>query len=134
MHTLRTLFHTNAKFLPESEQKLIVIPTGKRTRDGEPVYTYGENNCFNAWHRKGREAAWGGVHKRVLPEVNLNQFTGTSQISSSLTIGADNPDSPSESVTGGSGNDPTAISDREASSGDSDTDQTGGGGESPMSQ
>ena len=31
-------YHDNPKFLPEGEQKLIAFPTGKRDRNGQPVY------------------------------------------------------------------------------------------------
>ena len=39
-------FHNRLKYLPETEEKLIAIPTGKRIRDDWPVHVQIENTCF----------------------------------------------------------------------------------------
>ena len=54
-------FHDNPKLLPAGEEKLIAVPTGKRTRDDQPVYAPTiANTYFHIWHANGREEAWGG--------------------------------------------------------------------------
>ena len=50
-------FHDVPKLLPEGEEKLITFPTGKRTRDGRPVYCLVENTCFHVWHANERVKA-----------------------------------------------------------------------------
>ena len=96
------------KSMPEAEEKLIAVPTGKRDRDGEPICICVENNCFHSWHAKGREDAWGGAKKRVLHESNLSRFNGASQInlsedaSVSDSNGEGNTDRETETPTGSS--------------------------------
>ncbi len=88
-------FHTNPKYLPETEQKLISIPTEKRSCDDEPLYMHVENHCFHVWHSTAQEEAWEGIRQGHLLEVGYSRFRGASQLStvSEDTSGGDVPQS-----------------------------------------
>ena len=63
-------FHDNPRWLPEGEQKLIALPTGKRDRDGAPIYgPMCANTCFHAGHACGRAAAYGGTQRGFIPRT-----------------------------------------------------------------
>lgn len=64
-------FHNNPKFLLAGGEKLIATPTGKRYRNGQPVYgPMVQNTCFHVWHAKGREEAWAQAGADCLSGVN----------------------------------------------------------------
>ena len=58
------------KLLPEGEEKLIAFPTGKRTRDGGPVYGLVKNTCFHVWHANRRAKTWGGSRCGAVTQVD----------------------------------------------------------------
>ena len=72
-------FHETLRKLPESEVKLIAIPTGKRDTNDQPVYLYVENNCAHAWHAAARRQSFANVGERMIPQITLSQFNGVQQ-------------------------------------------------------
>ena len=65
-------FHETLRKLPESEVKLIAIPTGKRDTNDQPVYLYVENNCAHAWHAAARRQSFANVGERMIPQITLS--------------------------------------------------------------
>ena len=70
-------FHDVPKLLPKGEENLIAFLTGKRTRDGGPVYCLAKNMCFHVWHANGRAKAWGGSRHGAMPRVDSVHYGPT---------------------------------------------------------
>ena len=73
----RHWFHGTRKTLPAGEDELIAVPTGERDEDGQPAYTYVENNCFHIWHACGRESA--RKRRRAITDSSSSDATGGEQ-------------------------------------------------------
>mmetsp|Transcript_32121 Transcript_32121/g.68383 ORF Transcript_32121/g.68383 Transcript_32121/m.68383 type:complete len:128 (-) Transcript_32121:136-519(-) len=48
-------FHVSPHRLPSNKQKLIALPTGKRTADNEPKYMFVQNDRAHLWHVNARQ-------------------------------------------------------------------------------
>ena len=67
-------FYGQNSKLPLTEQKMIAIPTGKRSADGGEKYIFAENNCAHAWHARARQSAMTGATRKDIPQLALVPF------------------------------------------------------------
>ena len=67
-------FRDNTAKLPSTEQRMIAIPTGKRSADGGEKYMFAENNCAHAWHARARQSAMMEMSRRDITQLALVPF------------------------------------------------------------